>query len=160
MQTKSRGAEIFPQIPLYRFSAFWLRSKCSICSYQLNIWYVAHWATTILNWFLELGEESGACSAFATGRPGIAVPPGPAHSSLYNRSWPPELRSTAPAVGYRACRGAATVHRRPGHYFEWVSGGCRAAEGQARPFITGAGSWYIGPGTSFLSLYSLRRYIY
>ena len=22
----------------YRFSAFWLRSKCSICSYQLNIW--------------------------------------------------------------------------------------------------------------------------
>ena len=22
---------------LYRFSAFWLRSKCSICSYQLNI---------------------------------------------------------------------------------------------------------------------------
>ena len=25
----------------YRFSAFWLRSKCSICSYQLNIWYVA-----------------------------------------------------------------------------------------------------------------------
>ena len=21
----------------YRFSAFWLRSKCSICSYQLNI---------------------------------------------------------------------------------------------------------------------------
>ena len=23
----------------YRFSAFWLRSKCSICSYQLNIWW-------------------------------------------------------------------------------------------------------------------------
>ena len=23
--------------PLHRFSAFWLRSKCSICSYQLNI---------------------------------------------------------------------------------------------------------------------------
>ena len=22
---------------LYRFSAYWLRSKCSICSYQLNI---------------------------------------------------------------------------------------------------------------------------
>ena len=71
----------------YRFSAFWLRSKCSICSYQLNIWYVAHWATTILNWFLELGEVSGACSAFATGWPGIAVPPGPAHSSLFNRSY-------------------------------------------------------------------------
>ena len=26
----------------YRFSAFWLRSKCSICSYQLNIWYGDH----------------------------------------------------------------------------------------------------------------------
>jgi hypothetical protein len=26
----------------YRFSAFWLRSKCSICSYQLNIWYGSH----------------------------------------------------------------------------------------------------------------------
>ena len=33
-----------PSIPTllrHRFSAFWLRSKCSICSYQLNIWYVA-----------------------------------------------------------------------------------------------------------------------
>ena len=69
------GAKIW-----HRFSAFWLRSKCSICSYQLNIWYVPHWGTTILNWFLELGEVSGACSAFATGWPGIAVPPGPAHS--------------------------------------------------------------------------------
>ena len=67
-------------IDRYRFSAFWLRSKCSICSYQLNIWYVLHRRTTILNWFLELGEVSGACSAFATGWPGIAVPPGPAHS--------------------------------------------------------------------------------
>ena len=28
----------------YRFSAFWLRSKCSICSYQLNIWYALHWS--------------------------------------------------------------------------------------------------------------------
>ena len=37
----------------YRFSAFWLRSKCSICSYQLNIWYVPHRGTSILNWFLD-----------------------------------------------------------------------------------------------------------
>lgn len=28
----------------YRFSAFWLRSKCSICSYQLNLWYVVYWS--------------------------------------------------------------------------------------------------------------------
>lgn len=63
----------------HRFSAFWLRSKCSICSYQLNIWYVPHWGTSILNWFLNTGEMSGACSALATGWPGIAVHPGSAH---------------------------------------------------------------------------------
>ena len=62
----------------YRFSAFWLRSKCSICSYQLNIWYVPHRGTSILNWFLDLGEDTGACSGFSTGWPGIAVPPGSA----------------------------------------------------------------------------------
>lgn len=64
----------------YRFSAFWLRSKCSICSYQLNIWYVPHWGTSILNWFLNTGEMSGACSALATGWSGIAVHPESAHS--------------------------------------------------------------------------------
>ena len=32
----------------YRFSAFWLRSKCSICSYQLNIWYEGHVPSSIL----------------------------------------------------------------------------------------------------------------
>ena len=64
----------------YRFSAFWLRSKCSICSYQLNIWYGPHWGPSILNWFLNLGEDAGACSDFSTGWPGLAVPPGTAHS--------------------------------------------------------------------------------
>ena len=37
----------------HRFSAFWLRSKCSICSYQLNIWYENHVFSSILNWFLK-----------------------------------------------------------------------------------------------------------
>ena len=37
----------------YRFSAFWLRSKCSICSYQLNIWYGGHVPPSRLNWFLQ-----------------------------------------------------------------------------------------------------------
>ena len=82
-------------IVFYRFSAFWLRSKCSICSYQLNIWYAPYMGASILNWFLNLGEVSGACSAFATGWPGIAVPPGSAHSPLgdneiqwqYNKHW-------------------------------------------------------------------------
>ncbi len=63
----------------YRFSAFWLRSKCSICSYQLNIWYAPHWGASILNWFLELGRDAGACSGSSAGWPGIAVPPGTAH---------------------------------------------------------------------------------
>ena len=40
----------------HRFSAFWLRSKCSICSYQLNIWYGGHVPPSILNWFLQ-GDE-------------------------------------------------------------------------------------------------------
>ena len=40
----------------YRFSAFWLRSKCSIWSYQLNIWYGSHVLPSILNWFLP-GDE-------------------------------------------------------------------------------------------------------
>ena len=38
---------------MYRFSAFWLRSKCSICSYQLNIWYEGHRPSSILNSFLQ-----------------------------------------------------------------------------------------------------------
>ena len=70
----------FEGVAQHRFSAFWLRSKCSICSYQLNIWYVVHWTTTILNWFLRLDDVNGIYSAFVTGWPGIAVPPGSAHS--------------------------------------------------------------------------------
>ena len=53
--------------------------KCSICSYQLNIWYAAHWVAHILNWFLELGCGKGACLVPATGCLGIALPPSTAH---------------------------------------------------------------------------------
>ena len=63
----------------YRFSAFWLRSKCSICSYQLNIWYEGQVPSTILNWFLTGDEVLGACSSLIMSWPGIAVPPGSAH---------------------------------------------------------------------------------
>jgi len=45
---------------------FWLRSKCSICSYQFHIWYVPYPRTSILNWFLDLGEDAGACSGIST----------------------------------------------------------------------------------------------
>jgi hypothetical protein len=39
------------QPPSYWMMYFqeWLRSKCSICFYQLNIGYVPHWGTSILN---------------------------------------------------------------------------------------------------------------
>ena len=66
----------------YRFSAFWLRSKCSICSYQLNIWYGPHCGSRILNWFLNRGGALSACTAPSKGRPGIAVPPRLAHHPL------------------------------------------------------------------------------
>ena len=56
--------------------------KCSICSYQLNIWYAAHWAAHILNWFLELGCGKEACLVPATGCLGIALPPSVAHFPL------------------------------------------------------------------------------
>ena len=36
----------------YSVSAFWLRSKCRICSYQLTIWYVPHWG--YFNWPFDL----------------------------------------------------------------------------------------------------------
>ena len=67
--------------PRYRFSAFWLRSKCSICSYQLNIWYEVHRTSSILNWFLAGDEVSVACYGFVACRPCIAVPQGFWHTS-------------------------------------------------------------------------------
>ena len=63
----------------HRFSAFWLRSKCSICSYQLNIWYEDHVSSSILIWFLPGETRSVACNAGFTGWPRIAVPRGSAH---------------------------------------------------------------------------------
>ena len=63
----------------HRFSAFWLRSKCSICTYQVNIWYGRHVPPSILNWLNWRGWGSGAWSGPVTGWPGIAVPPGSAH---------------------------------------------------------------------------------
>ena len=59
----------------HRFSAFWLRSKCSICSYQLNIWYGLHSRSRILNWFLTDWIQGWACSPGSAGCHGIALPP-------------------------------------------------------------------------------------
>ena len=56
---------------LHRFSVFWLRSKCSICSYQLNIWYGGHVPPSILNWFLQ-GDEVQELAP-ASSRVGLAL---------------------------------------------------------------------------------------
>jgi hypothetical protein len=40
------------QLGCHHFSGFWLRSKCSICSYQFNIWYEGHGSSSILIWYL------------------------------------------------------------------------------------------------------------
>ena len=71
----------------YRFSAFWLRSKCSICSYQLNIWYEVHVTSSILNLFLSGDGMSGACSGSITSWPCIAVPQGLAHFPIISMIW-------------------------------------------------------------------------
>ena len=70
---------------VHRFSAFWLRSKCSICSYQLNIWYEDHVSSSILNSFLQGDGMSGACSGSITSWLCIAVPQRSAHFPTHNR---------------------------------------------------------------------------
>ena len=71
---------------VHRFSAFWLRSKCSICSYQLNIWYEDHVSSSILNLFLQGDGTSGACSGSITSWLCIAVPQSSAHFPTF-KSW-------------------------------------------------------------------------
>ncbi len=67
----------------HRFSAFWLRSMCSICSYQLNIWYEDHVFSSISNRFLTGDGLSEACFGSVTGCPCIAVPQGSATFPTY-----------------------------------------------------------------------------
>ena len=62
----------------YRFSAFWLRSKCSICSYQLNIWYETHVVSLILNWFLSGDRVQELAPALS--RVGLVL--------QYHQDWP------------------------------------------------------------------------
>ena len=69
---------------MHRFSAFWLRSKCSICSYQLNIWYEDHVSSSILNLFLQGDGMSGACSGSIKSWLCIAVPQRSAHFPTFN----------------------------------------------------------------------------
>ena len=53
--------------------------KCSICSYQFNIWYVGHVSTHILIWFLVFGQGSEVYLTLTTGCLGLALLPRAAH---------------------------------------------------------------------------------
>ena len=62
--------------------------KCSICSYQFNIWYAGHRPAHILIWFLAFGQGSEACLTLTTGCLGIALQPSAAHSYTKKISLP------------------------------------------------------------------------
>ena len=80
----SEGEKTLPTMHRgHRFSAFWLRSKCSICSYQLNIWYGLHSRSRILNWFLTDWVHGWACSPGPAGCHGLALHPCVASSSCF-----------------------------------------------------------------------------
>ena len=53
--------------------------KCSICSYQFNIWYAGHRPAHILIWFLAFGQGSGVYLTLTTGCLGIALQSSAAH---------------------------------------------------------------------------------
>ena len=81
----------------YRFSAFWLRSKCSICSYQLNLWYKSYLGFVEIYWFLGPWRVVRACSPPAAGRPGIAptsgIGPDPIGGSKFTKNLAKKLTS-------------------------------------------------------------------
>ena len=56
--------------------------KCSICSYQFNIWYAGHSPAHILIWFLAFGQGSEVYLTLTTGCLGIALQPSVAHYNL------------------------------------------------------------------------------
>ena len=59
--------------------------KCSICSYQFNIWYAGHSPAQILIWFLSLGLGSEVYLTLTTGCLGIALQPSAAHWSFIKK---------------------------------------------------------------------------
>ena len=66
-----------------RFSNFFFKTlsllglmakiKCSICSYQFNIWYAGYMPAQILIWFLVLGQGSEVYLTLTTGCLGVAL---------------------------------------------------------------------------------------
>ena len=62
--------------------------KCSICSYQFNIWYAGHSPAHILIWFLAFGQGSEVYLTLTTGCLGLALQPSAAHCLIMKRSVP------------------------------------------------------------------------
>ena len=119
----SRGGLSRPEEPVrptlnrrHRFSAFWLRSKCSICSYQLNIWYGSHVLPSILIWFLIGDWDLELARISFAGRPGIAVPPGQASSPLNMESKVNHI-----SIWYRVVRGYSEIFFYPTYPKKYVS---------------------------------------
>ena len=60
--------------------------KCSICSSQFNTWDAQHRWALVLIVCLNRGRRFKACFVAPTGCPGIAVPPGSAHTCQWRVS--------------------------------------------------------------------------
>ena len=60
--------------------------KCSICSSQFNTWDAQHCWALVLIVCLNRGRRFKACFVAPTGCPGIAVPPGSAHTCQWRVS--------------------------------------------------------------------------
>ena len=60
--------------------------KCSICSYQFNIWYAGQCSAHILIWFLAFGQGSEVYLTLTTGCLGVALQPSAAHPLYEQRN--------------------------------------------------------------------------
>ena len=101
-QTKSLtrdSSRVFANVSLLGLMA---KIKCSICSYQFNIWYAGHSSAHILIWFLAFGQGSEVYLTLTTGCLGIALQPSAAHhlhkqrNSTYNNTSRPLTNLAAP----------------------------------------------------------------
>ena len=95
LQHKRRPAEG----QFYRFSAFWLRSSRNNCSLEFNS-SNGGIAPKLLIQFLRIGTRKEACFARPTGCPGIAVPPGAAHSPFF---WGTQVYHKYKDLFFNAC---------------------------------------------------------
>jgi len=78
-QTKSSTRDSSRVSAILSLLGLMAKIKCSICSYQFNIWYAGHSSAHILIWFLASGQGSEVYLTLTTGCLGIALQPSAAH---------------------------------------------------------------------------------